>query len=70
MKIEDACRATGLSQFFLRKGCKDGSVPHVKSGKVYMINVPALLERLGAAGALQMIEEEQTITVNSKKARA
>jgi hypothetical protein len=46
MKIPDACRATGLSQFFLRKGCKDGTIPHVKSGKVYFINVPKLLEQL------------------------
>lgn len=49
MKIPDACRATGLSQFFLRKGCKDGTIPHVKSGKVYFINVPKLLEQLNQA---------------------
>ena len=46
MKIPEACRATGLSQYFLRKGCKDGTIPHVKSGKVYFINVPKLLEQL------------------------
>lgn len=46
MKIEDACKATGLSQYFLRSGCKDGSVPHVKSGKVYYVNVPALIRKL------------------------
>ena len=31
-KIPEACRSTGLSQYFLRKGCKDGSVPHIRSG--------------------------------------
>lgn len=46
-KIPDACRTTGLSQYYLRKGCKDGSIPHVKSGPVYLINVPKLLEQLG-----------------------
>ena len=46
-KIPDACKTTGLSQYFLRKGCKDGSVPHIKSGPTYYINVPALLEQLG-----------------------
>lgn len=46
-KIPDACKTTGLSQYFLRKGCKDGSVPHVKSGPTYYVNVPALLEQLG-----------------------
>lgn len=46
-KIPEASRTTGLSQFFLRRGCKDGSIPCIKSGTVYMINVPALLRKLG-----------------------
>lgn len=50
MKIGAASRATGLSQYFLRQGCKDGSVPHVKSGTVYLINVPKLLRMLDADG--------------------
>lgn len=48
MKIKDACKTTGLSMYFLRKGCKDGTIPCVKSGTVYMVNVPALLRQLGA----------------------
>ena len=47
-KIADACESTGLSQYFLRTGCKDGSIPHIKSGNTYYINVPALLKQLGA----------------------
>lgn len=31
-KIPDASRTTGLSQYYLRKGCKEGTVPHIKSG--------------------------------------
>ena len=46
-KIPDACRTTGLSQYYLRKGCKDGSIPHIKSGPTYYINVPELLVQLG-----------------------
>lgn len=46
-KIPEACKTTGLSMYFLRKGCRDGSVPHVKSGAVYLVNVPALLQKLG-----------------------
>lgn len=46
-KIVQAARTTGLSQFYLRSGCKDGSVPHIKSGTTYFINIPALLEKLG-----------------------
>ncbi len=48
MKIKDAAKVTGLSMYYLRNGCKDGSVPHVKSGTVYLVNVPRLLEKLDA----------------------
>lgn len=47
-KIREACATTGLSQFYLRNGCKDGSIPHIKSGGTYYINVPALLKKLEA----------------------
>lgn len=47
-KISDAVKITGLSAYFLRQGCRDGSVPHVKSGTTYFVNIPALLRKLGA----------------------
>lgn len=47
-KIDDAVRTTGLSAYYLRRGCRDGSVPCVRSGRTYFINVPGLLEQLGA----------------------
>lgn len=47
MSIEEAAETTGLSTFYLRNGCKAGSVPHVKSGKKYLVNVSALLQKLG-----------------------
>ena len=47
-KIVQACQTTGLSQHYLRTGCKNGSIPHIKSGETYYINIPALLKRLGA----------------------
>ena len=46
-KIPQASKTTGLSQYFLRNGCKDGTIPHIRSGAVYLINVPALLKKLG-----------------------
>lgn len=49
-KIKDACATTGLSQCYLRKGCKDGTIPHIKSGGTYYINIPAMLKQLGADG--------------------
>lgn len=47
-KIPDAAAVTDLSQYYLRMGCRNGSVPHTKSGHVYMVNVPALLRKLDA----------------------
>ena len=47
-RIPDACRITGLSQYYLRNGCRDGSIPHIRSGSTYFINIPALLRLLGA----------------------
>ena len=46
-KIPEACKTTGLSRYYLRKGCKDGTIPHTKSGQTYYINVPELLKQLG-----------------------
>ena len=46
-KIPEACKTTGLSMYFLRKGCRDGTVPCVKSVTVYLVNVPKLLRQLG-----------------------
>lgn len=46
--IPNASRITGLSQFYLRQGCKSGSVPHLKIGNSYQINIPLLLQKLNA----------------------
>lgn len=47
--IVDAAHITGLSRYQLRLGCKSGEIPHILSGKKYLVNVPALLKQLGAA---------------------
>lgn len=44
--LPNATRITGLSQRYLREGCKTGKIPHVRSGNVYLVNVPALLRVL------------------------
>lgn len=44
--IPNAVRTTGLSSYFLRSGCRNGTVPHIRCGNTYMIDVPHLLERL------------------------
>jgi hypothetical protein len=57
LKIKDACAVTGLSQYYLRQGCKDGTIPHIvsggKGGGTYYIDVPRLLEMLRGESAGQ-----------------
>lgn len=45
-KIPDAVRTTGMSGYFLRSGCKDGTIPCIKIGNTYFIDVQCLLKRL------------------------
>jgi excisionase family DNA binding protein len=47
MTINQAAETTGLSRYYLRTGCRNGSIPHVKSGEKFFINVPLLLRQLG-----------------------
>lgn len=42
LSIRDAATVTGLSQFYLRNGCRDGSVPCIMSGRKFLVDVQAL----------------------------
>lgn len=44
--IPNASRITGLSIYYLRKGCRAGTIPHTMSGRIYKVDVPALMEKL------------------------
>jgi excisionase family DNA binding protein len=56
MSIKDAAAYTGLAQSYIRNGCKNGSIPHLKSGQKYLVNVKLLLEK---ADACCMSEEKR-----------
>ena len=45
-KIADAAKRTGVSMFSIRQGIKNGTVPYVRSGRKYLINVPAFRQML------------------------
>lgn len=47
VSIDEAARLTGLSRFYIRKGVRTGEIQHVMSGTKYLVNLPALFERLG-----------------------
>lgn len=51
-KIEDAVRTTGLSAYYLRRGCRNGSIPCVRSGRPIYVNVPQLLRQFGATSTI------------------
>ena len=55
LKITDCARVTGLSCFYLRNGVKDGTVPHIRSGNKILVNVPALLQKLGVPDTSEVI---------------
>lgn len=46
LKIRDAAKVTGLSQYFLRQGCRNGTIPCLRCGTVYMVDTEGLLEQL------------------------
>jgi excisionase family DNA binding protein len=45
--VEDARLVLGVSNDWIRKGIKDGSIPHIRVGRRYLVNVPALMRKLG-----------------------
>lgn len=59
MKISDASKVTGLSTYFLRTGCRQNTIPHIKSGETYFINVPKLLSMLDAESMNQLVQGEE-----------
>ena len=44
--ISRASYLTGLSCYFLRNGCRDNSIPHIKVGREYKINMELLKKQL------------------------
>lgn len=47
LKIREAAAVTGLSEYFLRQGCRSGNIDCVRSGQVYFINMPRLIKKFG-----------------------
>ena len=44
--IKDFCKLSGLSQFCIRQRIKAGTLPFIRSGNTYFVNVTAALEVL------------------------
>lgn len=46
-----AASITGLSVKYIRAGCADGTIPHIRVGSDYRINMPLFLAQLNNASA-------------------
>lgn len=44
--VRGAAAITGLSVKHIREGCRAGTIPHIKVGTDYRINLPLFLEQL------------------------
>ena len=44
--VRGAAEITGLSRYFILKGCQDGTIPHIRVGIDYRINMPLFLAQL------------------------
>lgn len=49
--ISAAARITGLAQCYIREGCKQKTIPHIRCGQEYRVNMPLWMEQLNAASA-------------------
>ena len=49
--ITGASRITGLAQGFIREGCKQGVIPHIKCGSEYRVCMALFLQQLETEAA-------------------
>ena len=57
--IDATSRITGLSRDYIRRGVKEGRVPHIRGGSgnsAYMVNVPLFLKQLEAEASANLRE--------------
>lgn len=55
--IREAAIETGLSQYMIRIGCREGSIPHIRRGEKYYINM-ALFRRQLDGESLEQLRGE------------
>lgn len=51
--IRGAAEITGFSTKFIRSGCIDGTIPHIRVGCDYRVNMPLYLAQLNDASRVQ-----------------
>jgi excisionase family DNA binding protein len=46
LSIKETVEQLGLSEYYLRNGIRNGTIPFIKCGKKQLINIPLLIEQL------------------------
>jgi len=44
--ILEASKRSGLAQCYIRKRCRESSIPMIKVGRIYRINYPQMMEQI------------------------
>lgn len=52
--IRGASRISGLAQGYIRAGCKNGTIPCLRVGQEYRINMPLFLQQLEAESSANL----------------
>ena len=50
VKLREASEMTGLSYYFLRKGCLEGKIAHIRAGNKILVNMDWLEDYLSHQG--------------------
>jgi hypothetical protein len=58
--IRATSRITGLSSNFIRTGCKNGTIPHIRVGEEYRIHIPLFLKQLAGESLENMRKDVDT----------
>lgn len=64
----DASRTTGISQFALRQGCRSGTLPYIRCGTTYLLNMKLLMERLDEMSQ-DMSQDKNVIVAQNDRGR-
>lgn len=48
-RFRGAAQITGLSVKYIRQGCINGTIPHIRAGSDYLVNMPLFMAQLDEA---------------------
>lgn len=58
--IRYAARLTGLSMKTIRNGCREGTIPHIRIGNDYRVNMPLYIAQLARESRRAIYAEKES----------